>query len=143
MKDIQAKISKYKLIQFLFGLFGVVLSLALWWYKVRNVLPPCTVSGCSHVLTGEYSELYQTPVAVLGLFFYTILSLLIFEGIFIKHKLIQNLTLYSLLAGWIFTLYLRYLEFVKIGKWCEWCWMSVLFLLIITISFVLELRQSK
>ncbi len=126
-----------------FCVFGMILSLALWRYKVINVVPPCTVSGCSHVLTGKYSEIFDAPVSLYGFFFYAFLSMLFFQRLFFKSSLIQFMIILFLIWGWIFTIYLRYLEIFKLGNWCEWCWMSVLFMVTITVSFSFEARINS
>jgi len=127
----------------IFSICGLILSAGLWYYKYINKMPICTFSGCEHVLTGSYSEIFITPVATYGFFYYAFLILLSFQRIFIKDKLIKILFTIFLIIGWIFTLYLRALELLKLHNWCEWCWMSVLFMALITIFFVFDERKVK
>lgn len=127
----------------IFSIFGMILSLALWRYKVVNATIPCTVSSCSDVLTGEYSVMWGAPVALYGLFFYSLLALLFFQRLFSKNKVVDLLIVLFLNVGWIFTIYLRFLELTKIKDWCEWCWLSVLFMITITISFTFEPRLNR
>lgn len=125
------------------SVFGIILSGWMWWYKLENKIPPCTLSGCEHVLTGPYSEMFGAPVAAYGFFFYITLVVLAFQKLFVSHKLITRMLGLDILAGGIFTVYLRYLEFAKIGNWCQWCWVSVLFMIIISFCYLIEVKGQK
>jgi uncharacterized membrane protein len=133
----------YNKIIFIISILGIILSGAMWWYKYENKIPPCTLSGCEHVLTGPYSEMFGTPVAAYGFFFYITLAGLSFQALFIHNKLITRMLGLDIIAGVIFTIYLRYLEIVKIGDWCQWCWVSVVFMIFISVGFLLELKNKK
>lgn len=131
------------------SILGILLSLYLWNIQVQDPaqqLIPCTADGgCEEVLTSDVSKLFGVPIAVFGVFYYVILGLLAFQREFITHQILDKLLLVSILWGIIFSLYLRYLEFVEIGHVCVWCWVSVLFIVLITILYLWEekLRKTK
>ena len=143
MNKIQLQINPIKIFILIFSIFGMFLSAWLWRYKLISENITCTVSGCQEVATGEYSMFLKTPVAAFGFFYYAFLTLLFFERLFIRDKILNILINIFLFCGWIFTIYLRYLEIFKIHDWCEWCWMSVLFMVVITISTVYERKLER
>lgn len=128
---------------FLCSVLGMILAAWMWSFKLRNTMPPCTLSGCSHVLTGEYSEILDVPVAAFGFFYYAIVGLIASQREYITSKLLDTQMAVLLTIGIIFTVYLRYLEFVKIGTWCEWCWGSVILIVVITFSFLGVFGRQK
>lgn len=126
----------------LFAIGGAILSAFLWKYHIENKIPPCTISGCSDVLTGKYSELFGIPVGTWGFFYYASLIGITIERLLIKHRYLDWMFFGILVSGWVFTLYLRFLEFFVIRAWCEWCWVSVVLLFGITVTFYLERKRA-
>lgn len=127
----------------IFTIFGMTLSGWMWSFKLSNEVPACTLSGCEHVMTGDYSVMLGVPVAALGFFYYGVLGLLAFQRELIESKWLNGQLAVFIILGMIFTIYLRYLEFVKIGDWCQWCWVSVFFMIVITGSYLLEIKQGR
>ncbi len=102
-----------KYILFILSILGIILSAYLWKVQLQgeDLSIPCTTNGgCELVLTSKWSKIFGVPMSVYGFFFYAFLALLTFQRIFIEHKLIEKLTLLSIVWGIIFSVYLRYLE---------------------------------
>ncbi len=123
--NILNKSNRTSIIILIISILGIFLSVYLWSFQVIDRVIPCTDNGCEHVLTSEYSKMLGVPLSTYGFFYYCLLTLLAFERIFIKHKLIDNILYLSIGWGLLYSLYLRYLEFTKIGSVCMWCWISV------------------
>lgn len=137
------KIDTYNLILFVLTFLGLALSAYLWYFQVnpdQNI--PCTNDGCGHILSSPYSFIFGIPMAVYGFFFYAFLATLIFQRFFTKEKILENLIKLSLLAGLVFSLYLRYLEFFKIGAICPWCWVSFMIVLALCTTYLLKPKSS-
>ncbi|MCA9383278.1 vitamin K epoxide reductase family protein [Candidatus Dojkabacteria bacterium] len=135
-----------KYILFILSILGIILSAYLWKVQLQgeDLSIPCTTNGgCELVLTSKWSKIFGVPMSVYGFFFYAFLALLTFQRIFIEHKLIEKLTLLSIVWGIIFSVYLRYLEFAKIGAHCTWCWISVLIIVLMAIVLSIDTSSEK
>lgn len=141
MKEFFDKYTNYILLALVLG--GIALSSYLWWFQVTDHIVPCSISGCEHVLTSEYSKILGVPMAVYGVFFYIALGYTIVQRMIIKHDLIERI--FQLLMGWgiVFSVYLRYLEFAKIGQICAWCWLSVLIIVLMLGVYGVEYKLNK
>ena len=128
---------------FTIGLLGIVLCIYMWSYQTTDKIIPCTYDGCEHVLTSEYSHMFGIPVSVFGFFYYVFVTFIAFERFFIKHKLLNTSLILLAVWGIIFSAYLRYLEFAKIGSICVWCWVSMLFVVLISLGIFIERRFNK
>lgn len=119
---------------------GMTLSGYLWWFKFANASISCGISGggCDEILTGQYSELFNIPVASWGFFYYGTFALVVFQRLFIKHWLIDTMVVGLLLSGILYSLWLRYLEFFVIHHWCQWCWITVIIIIVATALLVRE-----
>lgn len=125
------------------SILGAALSVYLWWYQVTPRIIPCTSGGCENVLNSEYSTLFGVHMSVFGFFFYLSIALVTFFRTQIKHKLLDNVLCLQIIAGLLFTIYLRYLEFFVIHAYCIWCWGSAVIVLLMLIVRMYEKKQSK
>ena len=130
------------MLMFLLSGVGALISLYLWNAHVSNVDVICT-TGCDAVLQSKYGSMMGVPVGAYGTAFYVGLMGLIFLQSKIVHKLLEDLIKLFLIAGGLFTLYLRYLEFFILHEICIWCWGSVVVILAISLLFILISRENK
>ncbi len=125
------------------SLMGIALSGYLWWFQVTPSIIPCTDDGCANVLNSQYGKLFGVPMSVYGFFFYATVALFAFLRMEISHKLLDKILLLLIIAGILFTIYLRYLEFFVIGDICTWCWGSVVIILLILLSYICGMKKTK
>lgn len=130
------------LIILLLAAVGGLLSLYLWNSTLKGDVGFCT-TNCEAVLTSPYSKILEVPVAAMGFAFYVGMAALCFQRIHIKHILLDRMLAGMILAGVLFTIYLRYLEFGVIYEICMWCWGSVVVMLLVTIAYVYWLVKDK
>ncbi|WKZ30844.1 MAG: vitamin K epoxide reductase family protein [Candidatus Dojkabacteria bacterium] len=138
-KDLR---STTNLIILLLAAAGGLLSLYLWNSTLQGSVDFCT-TNCEAVLTSPYSKILGIPVAALGFVYYAGMATLCFQRIHIKHILLDRMLAIAILAGILFTIYLRYLEFGVIEEICMWCWGSVVTMLAITITYVYWVIKDK
>ncbi|GAB4158058.1 MAG: hypothetical protein Fur003_1830 [Candidatus Dojkabacteria bacterium] len=123
---------KKQLILMVLAIFGLALSLYLWYSIVYDFAVVCN-TGCDIVARSKYAHMLGVPVAAYGAAFYVGLFVLAFQRSLIKHPLLTQMYRALLLFGVVYTLYLRYLEFFKIGSICIWCWGSVLIVALLSV----------
>lgn len=129
---------------FVLSILGILLSMFLWLKQAGDGSVPCTIGGgCDVVLTSKWAKFYGVPLSVFGVFYYFQLAFISFLREKITNKLLNTLLDLMIVWGIIFSLYLRYLEFVKIGQHCIWCWVSVVFIVLITIVRLIERKSKK
>lgn len=134
---------------FVVAVLGMMLSVYLWTVQyqidsVGDIIVPCTPDGgCNKVLGSDISKFLGVPIAVFGLFYYSGVALLAFQREFIEDRLLDRLMFVFVIAGIAVTVYLRYLEFVEIGHVCAWCWVSVLFVLLLTVFYLLGYEYDR
>jgi len=102
-------------------IIGLLVSVWMYIYKITSNDIMCVGSGdCKAVNDSRYSEIYNVPVAGLGVIGYAaILAVLVFErnpGFFKQNG---SMIFFGLaLIGFLFTLYLVFLEVVLIKAFC-------------------------
>lgn len=88
---------------------------------------PCAVNGvidCGKVLSSPYATILGIPLGLLGLLYYSFLSVFIFLVLYFK-KAIFTFFVFSLTAfGVLFSVYLLYVQAVLIQKFCLYCLLS-------------------
>lgn len=130
MKNILKNPKKNAIIQLAFSAIGIVLSLYLWYVHTTSSDIVCS-TGCDKVIASEYGVMFGIPVGALGVAFYLMYGFLQVLVARYKDEFTRNISNLWLMAGIIFTIYLRYLEFFKIGAICSWCWGSVVIILVL------------
>ena len=128
MEDKQEKnklIISNKQLQFALAIAGIGVSLYLTYIKLGANPYICSFGDCGTVQTSDYASILGIPVALLGVVFY-----LIFFGLVHLNKI--ELTMYWLVWGVIFSLYLTYLELFVIEAICGWCVVSAIIILLAT-----------
>lgn len=101
----------------------------------------CTIlKGCDVVTTSEYSEIFNIPVALLGMFFYfsmLVLSLLYLDS---GHKIILKFIQILGVIGFVMTLWFMFAQTFLIKAFCQYCVVSAI---TSTILFILSLYVAK
>ena len=129
------------------SILGALISFYILYNDIAGSEVVCPDGGCVKVSNSEYSRFLGIPVAALGLFYYLALF-----GIRNLKKVRNNLyekivevriEKLLLVAGVIFSIYLRYIEIFKIKAVCIWCWGSVFVLFGIVIAYFYENKQSE
>jgi uncharacterized membrane protein len=127
-------------------ILGLLVSVYMTIYKITSNDSMCIGSGdCKAVNASRYSEIYNIPVAVLGVVGYAaILAVLLLErnpGFFKQNA---SMLFFGLsLTGFLFTIYLIFLEVALIKAYCPFCiasqaTMTVIFIL----SVIRVVRQT-
>ena len=129
------------------AVLGLLVSIYMTIYKISSNDKMCLGSGdCHTVNTSIYSEVNGIPVAVIGIFGYlAILVVLYFENRtpFLKEN--STLIIFGLaLTGFLFTVWLIYVEIVLLKALCPFCVTSQVAMTLIFILAVTRLiRQSQ
>jgi len=113
----------------LVAMLGVTDSGYLTWEHYANVVPPCSTNvfvDCGAVLKSEYSVIYGTPLAVLGLFYYSATIALAFYTILTDKRIGKYLLIIATSTGLVVSIYLMYIQLFVIGSICLYCTGSAL-----------------
>jgi uncharacterized membrane protein len=96
----------------------------------KNVIPPCTTSGCATVLTSAYSAVLGVPVSLLGAIYY--LALLIGTFVYLEaalvgkdlrehHHSILKWIFIATVLGMAASLWFLYVQAFVIHSYCQYC----------------------
>lgn len=118
------KANKFIFYSILVAFFGFLDATYLTFLHYKNVIPPCTISGCEVVLTSKYATILGVPLALLGSFFY--LSVIVVSVLIISNMKPIWLKFYYLLAttGLIVSAILLGLQAFVIHQFCQYCLLS-------------------
>lgn len=121
---------KSKLLLLLFILIGFSDSAYLTYEHFMKILPPCSTNfflfECGKVLRSSYSIFFGMPLALWGLFFYSLLLILILFFRFEKRKEIRYIFLLLATLGFTVSVYLVYLQVFIIKNICLFCMISAI-----------------
>jgi uncharacterized membrane protein len=131
-------------------LLGIFDAGYLTWQHYGNILAPCpayfTFIDCGQVLRSSYSALFGVPLALLGLIFYSIETILAAVVFIFNRKILRNLLLITSLGGFLFSLYLIYIQLYLIHAVCLYCMgsalISTLFFAVMIAIVRLPLKKS-
>jgi uncharacterized membrane protein len=115
----------------IFGIFGLIISLYLIYAYDFSKNIVCVGSGCEIVANSSYSKFLNISLPYWGFLFY--LSVLTLTFI----KKLENLLLFILVIGAVFSIYLTIVELFIIKAVCMWCLLSAFCSWIMVISAVL------
>lgn len=124
------------------GMAGI--SLASYIYHCKHKKKPliCPLrSNCDTVITSRYSTLLGVPLEVLGIIYYTFVTvihalILINPNFATNWELIIGLVASS--GAFLFSIYLTSIQAFVLKEWCTWCLTSATFCLIIFITTYLS-----
>jgi uncharacterized membrane protein len=124
------------------SLIGMLDSGYLSWIKLSHSEEKCFagIGNCAAVNSSVYSEVFNIPVAYLGLLTYLIILLLFLNvvksGLIFKYR---SYLLFGLsLIGFLFSCYLTYVQFALLKTFCPYCLLSAL---TTTVIFILSTTQ--
>ncbi len=135
--------SKLIFLALLSAIIGFLDSTYLTIQHFKNVIPPCTTTGCEKVLTSEYSVIFGVPLALFGSFFYLtviILSLVLLTSF---RKIFLQIFYLFAVTGVIVSLYLLGLQAFIIKSFCQYCLLSCGTSLTIFILAFLDIYQAR
>lgn len=107
-------------------------------------IPPCSIhilGDCGQVLTSQYATIFGIPVALLGMFHYFALVILLLLSIYTAKKLFIRLAFLSTSVGFVVSLYLVILQLTVIKAICQYCMISAFFSFII--YFLIRIRFKE
>jgi uncharacterized membrane protein len=125
---------------FIIAILGFADSSYLTIEHYRNVIPPCTSSGCETVLTSSYSTFFGIPVALFGMLYYIVISIGLFAHLEGKHEPSLRIVLFLTTIGFVMSLWFVFVQAFLIGSYCLYCLCSATIstILFITAMYVLK-----
>lgn len=136
---------KNKLILYsaILAFFGFLDALYLTILHYKNVIPPCTLSGCEKVLTSAFSTIGPVPVALLGVIFYlTVIVTCLLVLIERKNEFLRFFHFVAV-AGFLVSLVLFFIQFYLIGSFCQYCILSEVISVGIFVLSLLKIKEDK
>ncbi len=128
----------------LLSILGIADAGYLTYEHYQQVIPPCTVnrffpiaSDCGKVLRSSYSVMFGVPLAVFGVFQYSLLLIAIIALIIFRKKVFAYWIIFQSMIGAIFSLYFMYIQLVILKSICIYCTLSAL------ISFIIFFLSYK
>ncbi|MFA4922839.1 MAG: vitamin K epoxide reductase family protein, partial [Ignavibacteriaceae bacterium] len=133
----------------LLTVLGIIDSVYLTYEHYFNIIPPCTInhflpilSDCGKVLRSSYSVMFGIPLAVAGVFQYSLLLIAIIALIIFRKKIFSYWILFQSTIGAIFSLYFMYIQLVILKSICIYCTLSaVISFLIFFIVYKIFLKE--
>lgn len=127
------------------SLLGLADSTYLSLEHYSGIPPACggIFSDCGAVLTSSYSEIFGVPLALLGVFHYTLLSLLLFLTIFQKKEVLKKYIFLQTAMGIMFSGYLVWLQLGVLNAICIYCMASALISTAIFLLIVFSFEREK
>lgn len=117
----------------LLAIAGLVDSVYLTWEHFNNAIPPCSInrflpvlSDCGKVLTSSYSTIYHVPVALIGVLYYSTLTIWLLGSILSKNKIYRYLVVLQTIAGALASVGFMYIQLAIIKSICAYCTLSAL-----------------
>ena len=124
-----------------FGFLGTLDSAYLALTALSGVSPVCNfIHGCDLVAASPYSQVFGIPLAVFGVFFYTVIMGLGLWGMTHKNIRAAPFLLFFTVPGFLLSLYFLYLQAFIIRAYCEYCLFS---LVTATVLFWLSLWMHR
>lgn len=124
------------------NLFGLAVSIFLWYSEATANVMGCLTGGCVAVLTSPYSKILGIPIAVWGVAFYGTGALLAFIRLFDEHIVPKILSWMHGAGSVLGSIYFFYLEIAFIHAICFWCKFSTATTIALLVVVLLELRQN-
>lgn len=90
----------------------------------RNIVPPCTVSGCETVLTSAYSSIFGVPVALFGAIFYLIVLIGTLSYVEGRRERPFRAILWLSPVGFVASIWFVFLQAFVLDAYCQYCLVS-------------------
>ena len=125
----------------LLGVCGFMVAKYIRYHKLTGSPLACPVKfDCNTVVNSDYSKFFGIPVEILGMVYYSLISIsylfLIFLSGVLPNILIGFLIIVSHIAL-LFSFYLIYVQIFVLKKGCSWCFVSAI---ISTCIFILTIH---
>lgn len=134
----------------LFIVSGIIDAGYLTYEHYQQVIPPCTInrllpiaSDCGRVLRSSYSVMFGIPLALAGVFQYSILFIALIIFVVYRKKIIVYWLIVQSMIGTIFSLYFMYLQIVILKSICLYCTLSAIISFLIFILISRFFRQER
>lgn len=123
------------------ALVGLTDSLYLTVQHLTGQSVRCTiVSGCSEVLSSQYSSINGVPLALIGaVAYFTVFSLATLAAF--GYPLVGKLLMVVVGLMFLTTLWLIYLQAFVIGHFCQFCLLSAFVTIALTVLVVFAARR--
>lgn len=130
-----------------FCLLGLADALYLTYLHYSHTLPLCS-SGlwvdCGKVLNSKYAVIFGIPLALIGVFYYTLLLINLLSLILTENKLFKYFTVLQVISGACASFYFMYLQLLVIRSICLYCSLSaVISFLIFFLALGFFHREKK
>lgn len=129
------------------AVLGIVNAAYLSLMALSGVAPNCNfIQGCDLVAASPYSKIFDIPLAIFGVFFYTVALGMVVWNFFERSRTSLILLFGVATLGFLLSLYFLYLQAFVIQAYCEYCLFSlfdatVLFILS-GILWVFDMRKT-
>lgn len=128
------------------AIIGIVDSTYLAIEHYRDTVPPCSTNilvDCGQVLRSQYAKILGVPLALLGVVYYFLVTVLISSIIKAGKRLFKQILILVAFFGFIFSLYLMYLQIIVIGSICLYCTLSALISILIFVLTQITFPEEK
>ncbi|OGJ08494.1 hypothetical protein A3I95_01540 [Candidatus Nomurabacteria bacterium RIFCSPLOWO2_02_FULL_44_12] len=110
------------------GVCGFFVAKHIYNHKKAGLVLVCPIRfDCNTVVNSDYSRFFGIPVEILGMFYYSLITLLhavlLFPQISSLDFLINSSLILSVMA-FLFSLYLIGVQIFALKKGCSWCFVS-------------------
>lgn len=127
------------------AVLGIANSSYLAWTAILGEAPTCLLnSGCDVVAASAYSRVFGIPLAMFGVFFYTMIAGFALWGALLKNSPAIRYILPLSGLGFLLSLYFLYLQAFVILAFCEYCLFSLFDATVLfTLSISVWLKQKN
>ena len=88
----------------------------------KNIIPPCSLAhGCETVLTSKYAQIGPVPLALIGVFYFVFLIILLIGFWEMKNKIVFKLLVLFTTSSLIISFILVALQAFIIHAFCQYC----------------------
>lgn len=131
----------------LLALLGLADAAYLTYEHYSNFIPPCGTNwlfiDCGKVLRSQYSLLFGTPVALIGLVHYSLLTIFLVRTILTGKNLFRFMVVILITIGALASTYFMYIQFFLIRSLCLYCTASALISFTLFILMLIYLRKER
>jgi len=117
----------------LFIVSGIIDAGYLTYEHYQQVIPPCTVnrllpvaSDCGRVLRSSYSVMFGIPLALAGVFQYSVLFVILIAYLVYRKKVFAFWLIIQSIIGVIFSAYFMYIQLGVLKSICIYCTYSAI-----------------
>lgn len=109
-----------------FSVLGIINASYLAFAAFAGSAPTCFLnSGCDIVAASPYSRVFGVPLALFGVFFYTLVAGFSVWALLVRNAPVERYLLGLTFLGFLLSLYFLYLQAFVIHAYCEYCLFSL------------------